>query len=240
MRRSIDRLSQQLRWCVGVLIIFFAVDKVGSEDAAQKLQPCDGGVIQVTSLEVTCDSPYAYYYGNGANRNSKTCNDGDKATVSVQLTVSEDLEDVSIYMAMAVYSTDEMVYASSPRDLCSFYIGKECTYAGDYSFSKQVQLQEGDLKQYVPVIQMAFSTEADGGYNLGGVNIDCVWTDGENSRYDWSSQSNTQEKGVRGFLANYGILIGTVSVVGIFVFVLWQQGSDRIDLPDAQQRLVFL
>lgn len=222
-------------------MIFYTMDRIGSEEVVQQVQPCNGGVVQVTSLEVLCDSPYAYYYGNGANRNSKTCNDGDKATITVQLTVTEDLEDVGIYMSMGIYSSEEMVYSSSPRDLCAFYIGKQCTLSGNYYFSKQVQLAEGNVEHFVPTVHMSFSTEADGGYNLGGVNIDCVWDDGENISYsDWAARKAAQEKGFRGFLANYGIFIGTVSVIGVFVFVLWQQGSDRIDLPDAQQRLGFL
>jgi hypothetical protein len=44
---------------------------------------CEDGIVQVTSIKTVCDSPYTFYYGNGANRNSESCNFGDKATIMV-------------------------------------------------------------------------------------------------------------------------------------------------------------
>jgi len=59
------------------------------------VEACENSAIQVRKMEVLCDSPYTFYYGNGANQNSPLCDYGDKATISVQFRVVADLDSYS-------------------------------------------------------------------------------------------------------------------------------------------------
>jgi len=57
----------------------------GDDDYVPQSLPvfvCDDSVVVVTFLTVECNSPYTFYYGNGANRQSSVCDYGDKATVT--------------------------------------------------------------------------------------------------------------------------------------------------------------
>lgn len=58
------------------------VDDTSYQRYAYPPKICKDGIVQVTSLQTVCDSPYTFYYGNGANRNSESCNYGDKATIT--------------------------------------------------------------------------------------------------------------------------------------------------------------
>ena len=44
----------------------------GDDAYAQTVVPCEKGVVQVTGISLLCNSPYTYYWGNGANRNSRS------------------------------------------------------------------------------------------------------------------------------------------------------------------------
>jgi len=52
---------------------------------------CDDSVVQVTALYAVCDSPYTFYYGNGASRNSPVCSYGDKLSFEVHFEVVDDI-----------------------------------------------------------------------------------------------------------------------------------------------------
>lgn len=208
-------------------------DQSNDDGNLQTLEGCNG-IVQITSLEVLCDSPYTFYYGNGAHRNSAYCDYGDKATIKVSFYVTDDLGDTTIYMQMGAYTdNDEELFKSQSVDVCGSYVGSSCSYEASYSFSKQVQFAyiDGDQTQFVPFMEFAFSSQADGGYNLGGANIDC---DMSNQDYfiDWMNgrtNSTVLQYRTQSFLSNYGILLGTIAVLGFFVFLLVKQHSDRIE-----------
>lgn len=201
----------------------------------QIIEPCEGGVVQVVNMTVLCDSPYAYYYGNGAHRNSPYCDYGDKATIKVGFYITDDLkDDITIYALMSAYTeAEEQLFKSTSVGLCSALVGKECNYAGYYEFTKQVSLNDvaGNQSQFVPLIEMSFSNYADGTYTLGGLNIDC---DEHNSDYyiDWingRTNSTLLVYRTQSFASEYGILVGTLTVLGIFMAVLVRQGGDKIE-----------
>jgi hypothetical protein len=44
---------------------------------------CSNNTIQVTRIQILCNTPGAYYYGSNAYRNSKVCTRGDKLNLQV-------------------------------------------------------------------------------------------------------------------------------------------------------------
>jgi hypothetical protein len=67
-----------------------------------------------------------------------------------------------------------------------------------------------------------------------------MWDDSRSNHYlEWFSARASNRNGIRGFFAEYGVLIGTIAIIAVFVAILFQQGSDRIEIPEAQQRLTW-
>jgi len=193
---------------------------------------CEQGTITVKSVSISCDSAYTFYYGNGAHQNSQLCDYGDMATITVFFKNAYNLPSKKpIYMTMGVYarkSNLELVYAAENVDLCGDMVGHQCTAAGNYAFAFRAKFDYifGDRSQFVPVVEMGFSTDADLGYNLGGVNIDCQF-DGSYRPYNpWLNRSTTWGAGA-GFAANYGLFIGVLLLLGAFAMYAYKHyGSD--------------
>jgi len=233
-------------------------DNVQTDDAyglsSQLVVPCEKGIVQVTGISLLCNSPYTYYWGNGANRNSLVCDYGDKAQIVISFTVTDDL-DGDIYMLMAASYQDEQLYLGESVELCYNYVGDSCSAAGDYTFQKKIQFAyvDGSYEKFVPTLEIAFSDSNDGSYSLGGVNIYCDEQEeeqedqqddaagGSSGEYvDWTaSGSNTQTRSrVSVFFMNYGILVGTVVVVTGFSLFLWfnnkRDGGSEITASNKQ------
>ena len=150
-----------------------------NDDYAPALEICEDLIVQVTSIQTVCDSPQTFYYGSGVNRNSMTCNFGDKATTTVNFDVVEDLYDTNIYVVMSVYAGygNEVLTSTTPKNLKK-YVGYSCNEAGSYSFTYSQTLGSSSSNSYgafIPFIQIAFSSETNGDYNLGAANIPCQW-----------------------------------------------------------------
>jgi hypothetical protein len=201
-------------------------DRYSGQNYQQSLAVCDDSVVEVTSISVTCSSPYTFYYGNG-HRNSPTCAYGDKAAVTVSFNVNGDLDsDVNIYMTMAAVTNGEILASTQSMDLCENYVGASCTTSGSYSFSQKLKLSSGgdgsSATKFVPSIQMAFSTSADGGYILGAVNIECEQWDEENPAYaHWTKAESVQLPPWETFAFKYALLIGTCVLVTGFAGTIW-------------------
>lgn len=199
-----------------------------------KVEPCEKGVVQVTSISLLCNSPYTFYYGNGANRQSQVCDYGDKANIEVSFTVTGDLDEgTDIYMKMAVFYGGEQLYRGDSVELCYNFVGDSCTAAGDYTFKKKIQFAylDGTYAKFVPTLEIAFSDSADGSYRLGGVNIDCAEDeDDDQNIVNWSN-SDEGESHVESFFLDFGILIGTVVVISgfaLFLFIHHRDGPSVI------------
>lgn len=193
-------------------------------DQSLAISNCKDSVVAVTYLTILCDSPYTFYYGNGANRNSPVCDYGDKAALSVTIKVNDDLQedDTEVYFTMAAFDdAGNLLTSTSPENLCRDYIGQDCTKAGIYSFDKKLKFGTpyGNQTKFYPVIHMAFSTRSDSGYNLGAVNVECQQYDQDQpASVAWSEVSPKTAQ--REFVVEYGMLIGTcvvLSVISVFV-----------------------
>lgn len=145
-----------------------------------RTQNCAKSLIEVTKVEILCDSPYRQRYSGTAHMSSKLCEYGDHATVMVFFKVHEDMDRMQhIYMTFGIYAgkeTKELLWAVRSVELCNTFVGHECNQHGQYAFAFQVTFDYGQMSDrslFVPMIEMGFSTRADEGYNLGGVNIYC-------------------------------------------------------------------
>lgn len=211
-------------------ILVLAEDNV---DTSQIVYPCDEGPIQVINITVLCDSPYTFYYGNGANRDSPVCDYGDKVTLQVDLEIQEEIES-SIYVQMVAYDdADEQLYLGSSVDLCNDVIGDaNCNAGGYYSFVQSVQFAyiDGDQSKFVPLWEIVFSEDGDGGYDLGGVNVECE-KDGGSSFIDWTNvrTNSTRFKNTETFAQEYGILLLTVISLIVLGTVLMRQNNSNVD-----------
>lgn len=206
---------------------YYSSSSSNNRNRLSNFQICEDSVVAITSVQVFCDSPYTFYYGNGAHRNSLYCEKGDKLTINATATVTDDIYRVhDYYMTLSVYDDQQnLLYAGKPTYFCQNYAGTNCNYAGDYSFQisklKLSNYNSGDSSSstsgsynsnngktsFIPTIKIAFSTEDDAGYNLGAMNIDCE---------DWESYQDSileRQRTSPDFLERNGIILITSFLV---------------------------
>jgi hypothetical protein len=220
---------------------YYDGDDAYDDEKQVRAKNCDNSIVEVTGINITCDSPYAYYYGNGAHRNSQLCDYGDKALMTVFFTVNQDLdEDQDVYMTLGVYASKaryELLYAARAVELCQTFVGHQCQTAGTYAFAVKVSLAYayGDHSRFVPVVELGFSTKQDEGYDLGGVNIYPCQYDGDYQQYDpwFDGKTGKQSKvmAAGGFAANYGLLLGVAILLVAFAGYAWQRLGNQVELP---------
>lgn len=203
-----------------------------SEREGMQFTVCEDSVVQITYLTMICNSPYTFYYGNGAHRTSPVCDYGDKLTVKASFKVEDDISNGdNIYVTMAAYDDESNLLASvSPSYLCENYVGSSCTAKGVYSFDTVLKLAQpdgGNSSHFYPEIQMGFSTKPDSTYNLGAVNTECQkWDPDKPSYVAWSEHNHARTK-VQQFFGEYGILIGTLLALSSFTFFVWKRSVEE-------------
>lgn len=234
-------MSTKTRLLKGLLVFLWAGWAVGaynnynsnknSNKGARDFTVCDGAVVKVTRLYVTCDSPYTFYYGNGASRNLPVCNYGDKISIDTRFKVVDDIQQGdTIFVTMAVYDDQgNLLTANQPVYLCKDLVGYDCTVAGYYSFSTRMRLpypydtSSASASQFLPDVHMAFSTKADSGYNLGGLNVECQRND-PNS-VTWTRPKRTP---VEAFVLDFGLLVFSGIILTILAVFLWRRSSEYV------------
>lgn len=209
-------------------------------NGARDFDVCEDSVVRVTALFIVCDSPYAFYYGNGANRDSPVCNYGDKLSMEVRFEVVDDIEETDpIFITMAVYDDqDNMLISVDPFYLCDDLVGFDCSYKGYYGFTYRLRLPypsdsygQATSTSFLPYVHMAFSTKADSGYNLGAVNEKCErWGDGESGYVTWSKKK--QRAPLQAFVQDYGLLILSLIMLGAVGMFVWNQAGKSLLAPD--------
>ena len=133
--------------------------------------------------------------------------------MSVTIQVLDDLQetDTDIYFTMAAYDDAyNLIASTNPENLCRDYVGQDCTKAGIYTFEKRLKFESpfANRSKFYPVIQMAFSTKSDSGYNLGAINMECVEYDQNQPAFvAWSGESPSTAE--HNFGVEYGMLLGT-------------------------------
>ena len=205
----------------------------GYYNGARDFSVCDGSVVRVMELYILCDSPYTFYYGNGANRHSPVCNYGDKVSFEVRFRVTDDIqENEPIYVTMAMYDDQGHLLASTePSNLCDDFVGSDCTLAGYYKFSSRMRLpyptsDSVSDERFLPQMHMAFSTHADSGYNLGAMNIECEQWDEVTDGTTWLA-SKPQSSWIISVLVNYGLLVLSCIMLASLGSFLWRRAAEQ-------------
>lgn len=220
-------------------------------NGARDFTVCDESVVRVRELYLICDSPYTFYYGNGANRNSPVCNYGDKLSMELSFQVTDDIKDSdNIYVTMAVYDDQGNILISvDPVHLCDDLVGYECVNQGYYGFIYRLRLpypsndnnvqstsassysssSSNNGGRFLPYVHMAFSTRADSGYNLGALNIQCAqWNPNEPSYVSWSLNKSSRSP-LESFTADYTILLASCLTLMMISLFVWFQASRHQD-----------
>lgn len=244
-----------------VHLIFYVVACAGEEvqgddDAAgdyyQKyFEACADAVIDVEDVSLLCDSPGAYYYGNGKYRNSETCMLGDKGHVSIYFYVGDDLMGEEPYVSLKVRddsnSDQEEMVLYDDELLCSIsgltaQDGQTCPQEGYYYISGTTYLgnKDGSGEYFDAVATVGFRTDSSSGYfDLGGANTDYC-EGGVFGKYSYDRMRKQVAGAVASFLVTWGtLLFGVVSVVGIAYFLM-RRIRRRNDVPfeDADEDLL--
>jgi hypothetical protein len=205
----------------------------GNGNYGLQFSKCEDSVVEVTYLAISCDSPYTFYYGNGANRDSVTCDYGDKATISGTVNVMDNLQyGDRIYITMAISdNNNNMLMTSGPIDFCENLITYECAFKGTYNFQTKMKLtapESGNQTKFYPYIQMAFSTLPDSGYNLGAVNVNC--RNQENPTYVSWVDNPRQRSRLEDFAADNGMLIGACVLLALFSGFVWNRAGEEDEI----------
>jgi hypothetical protein len=214
-----------------------------ANSATMKREVCDNSVVRVTAMKVACDSPYTFYYGNGANRNSPVCDYGDKATFTFTVTLVDTIQEVNdYYMTLAVFDPSGLLLATvEPELLCRNYIGYGCAFAGTYTFIMKMKLAyyDGINYKFAPTVRMAFSTQPDSGYNLGAVNMQCKSWDANNQDYVQWKGMVPQKSPTRRFLAKYGIMLGAATSLALMGYFIYRQSQEiRVLEPEMNAKRI--
>jgi hypothetical protein len=138
-------------------------------------------------------------------------------------------QDTEIYYTLAAYDdAGNMLTSTTPENLCRDYIEQDCTRAGIYTFEKRLRFEtpNGNQTKFYPIIQMAFSTKSDSGYNLGAINMQCVESDQNQPAFvAWSEESRRSVH--HNFGVEYGMLIATCCLLIVISAAIVKRSKDN-------------
>jgi len=134
----------------------------------------------------------------------------------------------TVFVTMGLFDdAQNLLVTSEPVNFCNNLVGSDCTAQGTYSFSTKLKLgtpNSGSQSEFYPVIQMAFSTRKDYGFNLGAVNMRCP----KEAYVNWGEAPRKKTS----FASENGMLIGTgIAVVLVGGFVWYQAREAQRDDP---------
>jgi hypothetical protein len=226
----------------------------GENDGAyyQKyFEACADSSIDVEDVSLLCDSPGAYYYGNGKYRNSKDCMHGDKGHVKIYFYISDELQGQEPYVSLKVRDdSNQEVQDSVLYDnelLCSIsglsaQDGQSCPEEGYYYISSTTYLGEkdGSGQYFDSVTEIGFRTNPEIAYfDLGGANSDYC-EGGTFGKYSYGKMRKQVASAVGSFLVTWGTLLFVVIAVAGIAYFLIQRMRRRNDVPfeDADEDLL--
>lgn len=240
-------------------LVFFALacngeDIQGNNNGADYYQKyfeaCADAAIDVEDVSLLCDSPGAYYYGNGKYRNNHNCMKGDKGHVSIYFYLGDELQGQEPYVSLKVRDgsgQDEDIAIYDNELLCSIsglsaQDGQNCPEEGYYYISSTSYLgdKDGSGQYFDAVTEIGFRTDPNIAYfDLGGANSEYC-KGGINGKYSYDRMRKQVASAVGSFLVTWGTLLFVVlSVTGIAYFLV-QRIRRRNDLPfdDADEDLL--
>lgn len=205
---------------------------------------CSNSNVQVTSIQMLCDSPGTYYYGSSNSyRKSESCKFGDYVNFALTFDIDSDLSDTGVYVTANILGNGLKVPLYSAKNLCAVSSlkaddGQDCPEQGSYSVQSKFVLsdstgQDDGSTSFSPDIVMAFSSDgADDNVDYGCVNMDDPEEDDEeeegNDSDNGGSFINLSSDGGSSFMAQNGLLLFTVIFMGGFIlFLYWRQPRQK-------------
>ena len=239
------------------LLLFAALscrcDESGEEEYYQKyFEACEDTSITLEDVSLLCDSPGAYYYGNGKYRHSETCMMGDKGKASIYFYIGEGLEEgAEPYVTLNVKDDSnadvELMYIYQDELLCSIsnlypQDGQNCPEQGYYKLQGTTYLgsKDGSGASFDAKVQVGFRTDPTVDYfDLGGANT-AYCPGGSYGKYSYGRMRKQVASAIASFLVTWGTLFfGILSVLAFSIFLIRRMRKRR-DLPfaDADEDLL--
>jgi hypothetical protein len=236
-------------------LLLFAVGSEGEDAEGERyvkyFEACADAAISVEDVSLLCDSPGAYYYGNGKYRDSETCMLGDKGKAKVYFYISEENDGYEPYVTLKVvddFSSDvEPMYLYQDEALCSIsnlkaQDGQACPAEGYYYISGSTYLGEknGSGNSFDAKTVIGFRTDPEVyNYDLGGANTD-LCPGGVFSKYSYGRLRKQVANAVASFFVTWGTLFfGVVAVLGFAVFLMRKiKAKQNPPLEDADEDLL--
>jgi hypothetical protein len=212
---------------------------------------CDDTAIEVSEVQIYCDSPGTFYYGSGKYRNSQNCTAGDKGqyivdfyindAATIEATGGYPVIDVSATGSIGWYQYNQKV--SENVDLCSLsslksLSGSVCPAEGKYRIKSNFFWEEDASYDGVfsPTLTIGFkSSEYENTYDYGGANT--PYCSGTTFFTTWKNGAKkVYANSVEVFLKTFGILAFTIAVMVSFI---WLMVKKPISFKDAGSKMGF-
>jgi len=219
-------------------------DNDGEEYYKKFFESCEDTSIQVEDVSLLCDSPGAYYYGNGKYRNSQTCMLGDKGKVSISFYIGEDLEGAEPYVTLNVKDNSDsevaLMYLVEDEVLCSIsnlypQDGQTCPEQGNYKIQGTAYLgnKDGSGESFDAKAQIGFKSDPSiDYYDLGGANT-AYCPGGTSGKYSYGKMRKQVASAIASFLVTWGTLFFGVLSVFVFAVFLIRKMRNRSEMPYA-------
>ena len=227
-------------------------DESDGEYYEKYFESCEDTSIEIEDVSLLCDSPGAYYYGNGKYRNSNSCMLGDKGKVKIYFYIGEELEEgVEPYVSLSVKddsnaNAEEMVILKDEA-LCSVsdlkaQDGQQCPEQGYYYISGYTYLgdKDGSGNPFDAKAQIGFKTNPEENYfDLGGANT-LYCPGGFLGQYSYSRLKTQVASAALSFLVTWGTLFFGIASVLLFAVFLVRRARRSRDIPfeDADEDLL--
>jgi hypothetical protein len=228
------RLSQigVLLLAVGCSLANDSYTDSSGKDGYSSFTLCSDSSIQVTSMALLCDSSGTFYYGSGKYRDSVTCKAGDKAKVTITFDVVSNLNGVEPLLTLSATGSTDLVTVYKNARLC--YLGtlkatsgSSCASVGSYTLSTQFYWtgsSSSDSAAFTPYVSIGFHSSKDASkYDLGGANTKMCPGNVVTSWNKNARKTGTFETPLVAFLWSFLVLIGTIGILGMFAWYLWQR-----------------
>lgn len=212
---------------------------------------CDDTAIEVSEVQIYCDSPGTFYYGSGKYRNSQNCTAGDKGqyivdfyindAATIEATGGYPVIDVSATGSIGWYQYNQKV--SENVDLCSLsslksLSGSVCPAEGKYRIKSNFFWEEDASYDGVfsPTLTIGFKSSIyENTYDYGGANT--PYCSGTTFFTTWKNGAKkVYANSVEVFLKTFGILAFTIAVMVSFI---WLMVKKPISFKDAGSKMGF-
>jgi hypothetical protein len=212
---------------------------------------CDNTAIEVSDVQMYCDSPGTFYYGSGKYRNSQNCTAGDKGkyvvdfyindAATIEATGGYPVIDVSATGSIGWYQYSQKV--SENVDLCSLsslksLSGSVCPAKGKYRIKSNFFWGEDDSYNgaFNPTLTIGFKSSIyENTYDYGGANT--PYCSGTTFFTSWrNGAKKVYADSVEVFIKTFGILAFTIAVMVSFI---WLMVNKPISFKDAGSKMGF-